>query len=351
MSPRQITNELGIRYLIEGRVQTSGMQTRIGVALIDGVKEKALWDENKTYQGSDLFDIQDDFSDFVTREIDGNLLQLEVDRVRNMPSKNMSAWEHYVRGFTTFGPTGNPTQEKLTAAISELRIAFELEPDHVHALASLANHININTILGGSPDSVASRQEACRLADKAIALTQNNSIVMAQSFLTLAQFCGEAIKSVQLGKRTVERFKHSGVSHTFLGAAMFWAGKLDEAILVLENAEQNFPNDPATIQWAPLYKAFIYTEKQEWETAYKLSRTALNLDPANVFYMIQLVNELGVLNHPEEAKEIWSQILERFPNFTIENFEWWWKQGLITDERVEPHVRGLKRVGVEEQQQ
>jgi len=59
--------------------------------------------------------------------------------------------------------------------------------------------------------------------------------------------------------------------------------------------------------------------------------------------MIMLANELGAVDRPDEASAVWDQLLVRFPKFTIENYEWWLKQGLMTDERVEPFTRGLKR--------
>jgi TolB-like protein len=347
-NPRQIATELGIRYLIEGRVLTSGEQTRIGVALVDGFEEKTLWDEVKTYQGSDRFEIQDDFTRFVNRVTDGKLRQFEMNRVQNLSSEDMDSWEHYLRGASIFAGLANPSQAKLTTAISELRLALELEPDHALSLASLSEHISLNTLFGSSPDRAASRHEACRLANSAIAINQNISQVMANSTRTLAQFCGEAAKAVQIGRLNVERFKNSGHSLAVLGAALYWAGNSDEALSVLQDVQKNFPNGPDSLQYAPLYKTMIYTERQEWENVFKLSRTGLNLDPANVFYMVPLANALGVLDRPNQAKEIWVQLLGRFPNFTIENYQWWLKQGLITDERVEPFVRGLKRAGVEE---
>ncbi len=54
-------------------------------------------------------------------------------------------------------------------------------------------------------------------------------------------------------------------------------------------------------------------ERQEWERVLELSRTTLNLYPENVFSMVTLANALGVLDRPEEGKEIWVQFLDRFP--------------------------------------
>ena len=61
-----------------------------------------------------------------------------------------------------------------------------------------------------------------------------------------------------------------------------------------------------------------------------------------------LANAQGVLNRPTQARDIWNRILAKYPSLTIENYEWFLKQGLATDARVEPFVRGLKRAKVEE---
>ena len=84
----------------------------------------------------------------------------------------------------------------------------------------------------------------------------------------------------------------------------------------------------------------IYTELGEWEKVLELSSDVVNLDPTNVYGMYVLANALGMLNRPDEAKKMWNRILDRFPNFTIERYELYLKQGYITAERVKPFTGG-----------
>ncbi len=79
-----------------------------------------------------------------------------------------------------------------------------------------------------------------------------------------------------------------------------------------------------------------------------VSGASLDLNPGNYFEAILVANALGVLDRSKEAKAYWVGILEKWPDFTIENLEWFMKQGLLTDARVEPFVRGLKRARVED---
>lgn len=204
----------------------------------------------------------------------------------------------------------------------------------------------MSMLLGESADRAAERLEACELADRAIALGQDSPTALFSGTTVLAHTCGEAKKAVQIGRRLVLAHPNSGYSHTVLGDALFQAGAMDEAMRVLENAEKDFPGNIYISRYSPLYRSFVHTEQQEWDEVVKISGTSLNLNPSSVFDMYILANALGVLDRPDEARAVWNQLLARFPRFTVENYQWYMKLGLITDERVEPFVRGLERAGL-----
>jgi TolB-like protein len=346
LSTRQIATELGVRYLIEGRVQTSGTQTRIGVTVVDGVEGKTMCEESQSYQDRELLDIQDDITRFVSRAIDIELITFERERVRNMSTEDMSAWELFALTMNTWE---DPTQATFASGIKGQRRALELEPDHVLSLGYLAVRIELNTLMGESPDRAAARQEACQLADRAFALGQDSPFTVYAALEALTEICGEPEKAVQIGRRMVAVHQNSGYIQTILGAALFHAGDLEEAIQVLDDAEQAFPDNYYVIKYTPTFRTYVYTEQQEWDKAMEVSRTSLNLNPSNVFITYLLANALGVLDRPDEAKAVWNQLLVRFPKFTIENYEWWLKQGSLDDERIKLFTMGLKRAGVEEQ--
>ena len=59
---KDISEELGIRYVLEGSVQRSGNRIRITVQLIDAIKGHHLWAEKYDRQLKDFFALQDDIS-------------------------------------------------------------------------------------------------------------------------------------------------------------------------------------------------------------------------------------------------------------------------------------------------
>lgn len=345
-TPWQISSELGVRYLVEGRVQTSGEQTRIGVTLVDGVVGKTLWEETRSYQSRDHLKIQDDIARFVSRALDIELLRFEGERVRSLPIEARQAWDHWVSAMTVWD---DPTPANFALSIQDHRRALALEPDYVRSLGQLAVVTNINTLLGESPDRVGAKAEACQLADRAISLGQQSPLALFSGVSVLAGICGEADKAVQIGRRMVSTHPHSGYNQTILGWALAYSGNLEEALQVLERAEQDFPDNIYVLRYSPWFKAMVYTEQQAWSKALEISRTALNLNPSDMFAMIMLANELGAVDRLDEAGAVWNQLLAGFPNFTIENYEWWLKQGLMAHERAEPFTLGMKRAGLESQ--
>ena len=185
-------------------------------------------------------------------------------------------------------------------------------------------------------------------ADRVASLGQDSSFALFSAVHVLTQMCGEAQRAVLIARRIVAAYPDSGYNRTQLGNALFHAGRLDEALQVLENAEQSFPDNIYVFKYTPSWKSMVFTEREEWETVLAVSGTSLDLNPSNYFEAIYVANALGVLDRPKEAKAYWVGILEKWPDFTIENLEWFMKQGLLTDARVEPFVRGLKRARVED---
>ncbi len=59
---QQVSEELGVRYVVEGSVQKSGDRLRITVQLIDTKTRNHLWSERYDRHLKDLFDLQDDIT-------------------------------------------------------------------------------------------------------------------------------------------------------------------------------------------------------------------------------------------------------------------------------------------------
>ena len=59
---KEVAEQLGIRYVLDGSVQQSGDKLRITTQLVDAVKGKQLWTQRYDRQLSDMFALQDDIT-------------------------------------------------------------------------------------------------------------------------------------------------------------------------------------------------------------------------------------------------------------------------------------------------
>jgi len=80
---QQVSEELGVRYVIEGSVQKSDDRLRVNAQLIDAIKGDHLWSETYDRELKDIFAVQDD----ITQKI---LTALQVKLTRGEQAHVMS---------------------------------------------------------------------------------------------------------------------------------------------------------------------------------------------------------------------------------------------------------------------
>jgi adenylate cyclase len=95
---KQVGHELGVRYVLEGSVQRSGDRVRVNVQLIDAKAGSHVWADRYNRHLANVFKVQDEITDAVTRAIGPAISQTERERAARKPPDNLDAWEAYQRG-------------------------------------------------------------------------------------------------------------------------------------------------------------------------------------------------------------------------------------------------------------
>lgn len=165
MSLDEIARALNVRYLLDGRIQHSGDKIRIGIELIDGILGKSLWQESKTFADTDLLTIQDEVTQLTSRILSSRMDAIEMQRLVGMPREDMDANELF-RVSANFWL--DPNQGNLETSINDLRRALALDPKHAGSMASLVHQVAMNIRVGGEKDNENARDEACRMASRAV---------------------------------------------------------------------------------------------------------------------------------------------------------------------------------------
>jgi TolB-like protein len=135
VDPRQVSADLGVRYLLEGSVRRMGPRIRITSQLIDAVSGGHLWAEKFDGDVAAIFDLQDE----ITRKIVGSIAPridlAEVERSRGLNSAQLSSYELSLRAKSQFyDAIRSGDSEGMERTLDTAQQSLELDPRNVHAL-------------------------------------------------------------------------------------------------------------------------------------------------------------------------------------------------------------------------
>jgi TolB-like protein len=94
---RQVGQELGVRYLLEGSIRRLGSRLRVNAQLIEAQSGLHVWAERYDRALTDLFATQDEITLAVSRAIEPAVESAEKDRVQRKRPDSLDAWEAWQR--------------------------------------------------------------------------------------------------------------------------------------------------------------------------------------------------------------------------------------------------------------
>jgi adenylate cyclase len=175
VDPKQVSRELGVRYILEGSVRKAGQRVRITGTLIDAVNGTHLWADRFDGSLDDIFELQDKVAFSVAGVIEPTLLAAEIRRSTERPTSELTAYDLYLRSLVEF-PHSLPLLEE----------AITRDPYFGPALAfaamSCVNVIN----LGSGEDQAAIRRKGLDFARRALKVIREDPRALITAAFALA---------------------------------------------------------------------------------------------------------------------------------------------------------------------
>ncbi len=336
---RQVSRELGVRYILEGSVRKKGNRVRVTAQLIDGTMGSHVWAEKYDGELEDIFDLQDQISQQVVASI---LTQIQLhgfEKVKQLDRPDISTWDLLARGWKL---AYELTREGLAAAEEIFRRAVKVAPtscDAHHLLATVLIH---QAFMGYAPDKDVTISEAYELAKRAITLNEQNEY--AHWILGVIQHnSGKHDRAIAEQERALELNPNCSLAHGSLGTALLLSGQPDEASKHIEIAIRLNPRDPSIFfRYSALADAHFvagrYLEAVQW------ARKSIQRKPSWRGGHNVLASSLAHLNRLEEAKEAVDYYLENIPDATISKLHLPFKNPNDARRLVE----GLRKAGLPE---
>jgi len=132
---RQVAEELGVRYVLEGSVRRAGDQVRINAQLIDATTGQHLWAERYDGIMRDIFSLQDRINQKIVAALAANLTAGEKELLTQKGTDDPAAYEEFMKGREHYLKF---TKEDLVKAEVCFKRAIELDPNFSRAQAALA---------------------------------------------------------------------------------------------------------------------------------------------------------------------------------------------------------------------
>ncbi|NIS69266.1 MAG: tetratricopeptide repeat protein [Proteobacteria bacterium] len=310
---QQVSEELGVRYVLEGSVQKAGDHLRLTAQLIDALKGHHLWAERYDREVKDLFALQDEVTMKILTALEVKLTVGEMARMRRPES--FEVWGHLVRG-TYLLNLG--TEEDLLQARKHYEQVTELDPDYAPAWTALAWTHMIEASWGWSKSPAESFKRSLELAQKSSTLDPSQAEL--HNLMSTAYFIqGQYDKAIAEGERAVALRPNYSRSHLFMAQSLHYAGRPEEAIVHIKKAMRLEPYYPA---WWLSQLAGPYEMVGRYDEAIEIWKQFLERSLRGEYPPIyaheRLVINYARLDRMEEARAHAAEILKIKPDYTVE---------------------------------
>ena len=310
---KQVSEELGVRYVLEGSVQKSGDRVRITAQLIDALSSHHLWAERYDRDLKEIFALQDEITMKVITALQVELTAGEMAGVIAKGTKNIDAFIKYLRAFEL---ANRLTKEGNAQAKKILEEAIALDPEYPRLYMGLALAHIYDVWHGTTESTEQSVARAFELAQKAISLDDSNAAAYS-GLGTIYAMKRQYDQAIAKGKRAISLDPNSADNFMQLGWILNWAGRAEEAILYIQNAIRLNPLPPASYF---VNLAVAYRDSGQYEKAIEASKRALQREPNSQFPYIHMAISYIRLGREKEARAAAAEILRINPEFSLERY-------------------------------
>jgi adenylate cyclase len=300
---KQVGEELGVRYVLEGSVRKSGPRVRITAQLIHADTGLHLTAEKYDRDLTDLFELQDEIVTSIAGAIEPELLKFERNRIADQPQQSQDAYEFYQRGI--WHHYRHNKTDNLEAQ-TFFRRALTIDAQYPQATAALAIAILNAAYLGWAENAESNYAEAYELARRAVALDGRypNAHFALGAVCMWTRRSDRAIAEFQEAIRLNPSF---AAARVLLGQMCLYSGRPEDAITLAEKGIRLSPSDPRLFIWLPALAGAHY-QLRHYAEAIEAGRRSWALNRNWVAGLRYVVAGLAQLGRIEEAQAALSEL-------------------------------------------
>jgi adenylate cyclase len=308
---RLIGEQLNVTHILEGSVRKSGNRIRITTQLIKVEDGYHLWSEKYDRELKDIFDIQDEISLAILKEIKVKLFGEDKQVALKRYTNNPEAYQLYLHGRFYHNKFGGA--EEYLKAIGYFEAAIALEPDYAIAYSGIAScYLNLWFYRHLPPaQSLPQMQQA---TEQSLRLDGQ----ITESYLALARM--QLLYEWDFDS-AAETFKKAMMLHQTTAElhgqyALFWSLS-DRHDKAREHVLSALSLEPFSLI-NNFYASYIYWLSEDFDKAIAQGRRLVELEPA--FWGGHLVIGLNLIafkNYSEALEELEKALQLNYTGLTL----------------------------------
>ena len=305
---KQVGEELGVRYVLEGSVRRSGGRVRITAQLNDVASGSHVWAERYDRDVADVFALQDEITEAIVSAIEPQLYAAENIRIRSKPPCNLDAWDLVMRALSYYWRV---TRQDHAIAQDLLEKAIALEPNYGQALGVLGASYTFGAHMGWVElEAIGPIAERTALAAVRADTEDAWAHFALGGFYLITRRFDDSLAEFELALRLNPNFSQA---QNYYAAALGFCGRWEEGVEAARRAIRLSPRDPflALYYGSACLAQFI---GRNYEEAMRLARTAIRLRSDFAGAHRVLTAAAGMAASPEVAAAALQELRRAQPN-------------------------------------
>jgi adenylate cyclase len=308
---QQVSEELGVRYVLEGSLRKGDSRLRITAQLIDAVGGYHIWSERYDRELKDILEMQDDIMRNVL--INTRVKLTEGEQLKSSQKIDFKAMKKFWQArwnFYRMNPEGFAMAQQL------VKEAIEIEPNFAGAYPLLSFIYLVG--MGTSKSPLESMALAEKYAQKSLQLDSSQPwphIVLGQISIYKRQYD----KAITEGRKAITLSPNGADSLNALGFFLHMAEKWEEAIPLYERAIRLNPYPPS-FYYTRLGGA--YADVGRYDESIDSCKMGLKRQPNDPYARLVSAGVYIWQGREKEAQAEIAEILRKNPNYSLKRGVW-----------------------------
>lgn len=293
VNPLQAGRELGVDFVLDGRIKHSGKKLRVSLQMLDIRNGSTLWAGQFDEKFSDVLTLEDKISEQVAEALVTQITGENKVKLGRRGTDNAEAYQAYLRGRYFWNQF---TPETFPKALEAFEKAVQLDPNYALAHVGIADYYNWATIFGiYTPlDGYQKTREA---AIRALEINpQLSEAISVLAFIT-AFTDYNWVEGEKLFKQSLDLNPNYNLTHEWYAALLAGTGRDEEAYTEILRSQEL---DPLSLRTVTLTAWTLYQLRRYPEALARVEEL-LEMNPNYYQGFFQRGNILREMGRAEEA--------------------------------------------------